>query len=171
MARFKSVISQHRDRCNELHSKVHATFLRCKKSEQSKAEWQTACRDFREFRTEVDDLLEKVDTQSIETEPSIREFVFDYISIDPVYFGSGYAKERLLSQLKKVKLSDDEKEIFRRTILQRVKNGAYREFKHYCRFIPQIASESFIEDLHSASCSHDESIQSRAKFALNYLDK
>ena len=169
MSTFKQMIARHRDRCNELHKRVHEAHSKSHLSDVKKEEWQKAARDFRSFESEVDVLLHQASSPSIVDDPSLREFAFDYLSVDPMYFNSGYAKENLLKSIKNLEFSEGEKEVLQQTILRRVKNGAYREFKHFCRRIPVIVSDEFEGALRSLAASKDDDIKRRALFALKNL--
>jgi len=169
MVQFKSTIARHRDVLNGLHARVYETFARRHRSQLHLTEWKDACAEFHRYSSDVDKLLDQCDAKELNLNPTLREFVFDYISVDPIYFGSGYAKEWLLRQVKRLKLTEPEKEILRQTIMRRVQRGALREFRRFCRIIPKITTQEFISELEAASRSKDAAIRHRALFALTYV--
>lgn len=65
-----------------------------------------------------------------------RAFAFDYFAVDPMHFGSGYAKEWLLRKVKRCEFTEAEANILRQLIVNRVRNGAMRDFKKICGLIP-----------------------------------
>jgi hypothetical protein len=171
MANFKSQIAHHRDKLNELHERIHSTFKVRERSESHRHRWEDACADFHNFRSEIDSYIDDVSAERLSEDKRIRQFVFDYLSVDPIYFRSGYQKENLLKLLKSLNLSDGEKDILRQTILRRVRNGALREFRRFCQLIPKIENDAFVDELRNEAKSTDAQIQRRATFALEYVAK
>lgn len=169
MTDFKSLIAHHRDTLNELHGNIHATFKLRDRSEGQKQAWAEACSAFHSFESEIDNLLESVNAKTVAENKQLREFAFDFISVDPIYFRSGYEKERLLKLLKSLDFTDHEKSVLRQTILHRVNNGALREFRRFCQLIPKIQSDDFVFELKMDARSTDENIRRRAAFALEYI--
>lgn len=169
MADFKSQIARHRDTLNELHDRIHATFKVRGHSEAHTQSWTKACSAFHCFRSEVDAILAKVSHTTVAEDKQTRTFVFDFLSVDPVYFRSGYQKERLLKLVKVLDLTEQEKAVLRQTIQRRIRNGALREFRRFCQLIPKIQSDDFILDLKMGAGSTDEAIRRRAVFALAYI--
>ena len=169
MTDFKLQIARHRDTLNELHERIHATFKVRDRSEGHKRAWSEACSAFHSFSSEVDNLMDKVSHTTVAEDEQTRTFVFDFLSIDPVYFRSGYQKERLLKLVKVLHLTEHEKAVLRQTIQCRVRSGALREFRRFCQLIPKIQSDDFILDLKTGARSTDEAIRRRAAFALEYI--
>lgn len=171
MSDFKSQIGHHRDKVNELYRCIHSTFGARDRSEAHKRAWEDACSEFHGFRSEIDTYMDEVSAEAISEDKQIRQFVFDFLSVDPIYFRSGYEKEYLLRLLKSLNLTDGEKAVLRQTILRRVRNGALREFRRFCQFIPKIGNDAFIAELRAEAKSTDAQIQRRAAFALKYVVK
>ncbi|MEP6065670.1 MAG: hypothetical protein ABJ246_07530 [Paracoccaceae bacterium] len=169
MSDFKSQVARHRDTLNRLHERIHATFKVRDRSEAHKRAWKKACSEFHGFQSDIDKYLEEVSAEAISEDKQIRQFVFDFLSVDPIYYRSGYEKERLLKLLKALDLTDREKAVLRKTIQRRIHNGALREFRRFCQLIPKIQTEDFIADLRTAARSTDADIARRAAFALDYV--
>lgn len=169
MSDFKSQIARHRDKLNELHERIHSTFKVRDRSEAHKRRWEDACADFHGFRSEVDSCMDQVSVESLSEDKQIRQFVFDFLTVDPIYFRSGYEKENLLRLIKSLDLLDGEKDVLRQTILRRVRNGALREFRRFCQLIPKIENDAFVAELRKEAKSTNAQIQRRAAFALNYV--
>ncbi|SHG80631.1 hypothetical protein [Marivita hallyeonensis] len=170
MPEYTSLIARHRDALNSLHGDVQVTFRTKTHSAKHEKDWKDACRAFQEFESEVDRILRTVNVQTICANEKIREFVFDFLSVDPIYFRSGYEKERLLRLLKPVKLTEFEKQTLRQIILRRIRTGALREFRKFCQMIPRIQTEDFLNDLRDAGHSGDQHVKRRARFALTYAN-
>lgn len=113
--------------------------------------------------------MDEFNTEALMADKQIRQFVFDFLSVDPIYFRSGYEKEKLLRLLKSLELTDEEKTVLRQIILRRVRNGALREFRRFCQFIPKIEDDAFISELREQAKSTDEQVKRRAAFALDYV--
>ena len=169
MSDFKSQIARHRDKTNELHERIHSTFKVRDRSDAHKHAWKDACSEFRKFRSAIDSSLDGVSAEEILQDNQIRQRVFDFLHVDPIYFRSGYQKEKLLRLIKKLHLTDNEKTILRQTILRRVRNGALREFRRFCQLIPKIQNDAFVAELRLEAKSTDAQIQRRAAFALMYV--
>ncbi len=169
MSDFKSQIARHRDKLNELHERIHTTSKVRDRSEAHKQTWEDACSEFHGFRSEIDNYFDEVSAETITEDNQIRQFVFDYLSVDPIYFRSGYEKENLLRLLKALDLTDEEKEVLRRTTLRRIRNGALREFRRFCQFIPKVQNDAFVGELRLEAKSSDVQVQRRAAFALEYV--
>ena len=169
MSDFKSQIARHRDKLNELHERIHSTFKERDRSEAHRRRWEDACADFHGFRSEIDNYMDEVSSEGLSEDKRIRQFVFDFLSVDPIYFRSGYEKENLLRLVKLLKLIDEEKDVLRKTILHRVRNGALREFRRFCQLIPKIENEAFVAELRKEAKSTDAQIRRRAAFALEYV--
>lgn len=171
MPDFKSQIARHRDRLNELHGRIQSTAKDRGRSEAHKRRWEDACAEFHGFWSEIDSYLNKVGCETLSEDAQTRQFVFDFLSVDPIYFRSGYEKENLLRLLKSIELSDQEKAVLCQTILSRVRNGALREFRRFCQLIPKIENEAFVAELRKEARSTDAHIQRRAAFALEYVER
>ena len=155
---------------NELQTRIHSTFKERDRSDAKKRAWQDACSDFHRFHSEIDTFLEDVTVTTVSEDKQIRQFVFDFLSVDPIYFRSGYEKERLLKLLKPLDLTDAEKAVLRQTIQRRIRSGALREFRRFCQLIPKIQTSEFVVELQAAAKSTDPQVQRRAVFALKYVN-
>jgi len=169
MTDFKPQIASHRDTLNELLERIHTTYKMRDRSDKHHQAWAEACREFHSFQSEVDNLLEKVSADTVAEHKPLRKFVFDFISVDPIYFRSGYEKERLLKLLKPLDFTEHERAVLRQTILRRVSNGALREYRRFCQLIPKIQTDDFLAELRTAEQSTNNDISRRAAFALEYV--
>lgn len=68
-----------------------------------------------------------------------------------------------------MELTDAEKGIVRRLLLQRIRIKALRNFRHICRLIPMLAEQNFWDDVAALATSADGSIRHRASLALSYF--
>lgn len=97
--------------------------------------------------------------------------VLDFLEADPVHFGSGYLKEKVLVEIRRRKLSEPEASRLRSIMLQIVKNGDQRrEFRYYCRAAHQLQGEEFREELSNLESSEDPKVARRANWMLAALE-
>ncbi|MHA6268317.1 hypothetical protein ACXYMP_15755 [Aliiroseovarius sp. CAU 1755] len=169
MKDFCTLIRQHENKKNELHSKVWETFRRREKSTHAHSDWERAAKQFREFSSEVDDLVERSLSEDIAQDKGLRDFAFSYIATDPYFFRSGYILERLVRRIKKLDLSDEEKQLIQELILRRIDTKALRNFRDICRLIPKVETRGFSNEIGERLRSKEPSIRHRAEFAASYL--
>ncbi len=163
------LIRQHEKKVNELHSKVWETFRRREKSEHARSDWARAAKQFREFSSEVNELVERSLSEDIALDNRLRDFAFSYVATDPYFFRSGYILERLVRRVKKLDLSDAEKELIQQLILRRIDTKALRNFRDICRLIPKIETTGFSNEIAERLRSNEPSIRHRAELAASYL--
>jgi hypothetical protein len=61
-------------------------------------------------------------------EPFLREFMFDYVEVDPQFHRSGYLMERVLRRIKKLSLTPEEAAKLQLLLLNRIRVKALRNF-------------------------------------------
>ncbi len=152
-----------------LHQALHDAFKVRDQSPSRREAWHRAAQKFRDYRSEVDEFLDRIRDADIDGWAEAREFVFSYFAVDPAYFWSGHTKQWLIPKIRGLDLDEAEKSIIRDLIMGRIHNGAMREFRHFCRLIPRVQNKSFVDDLNHLSDARDLSVSSRARFALRYL--
>jgi hypothetical protein len=164
-------IRAHTDRVNALHRAVRDAYARQRQTGSPAAvqDWKRAAEAFRTYDSAIWDQLERIDREGLNQDAELREFAFAFLDVDPIHFRSGYAKERLLQRLKRLDLARSEVEVLRSVILRRIEGPALREFRRYCRLLPQIADDAFGVTLATLSRSPDPRVRTRAAFALCYL--
>ena len=169
MPDFKTAIQAHETRVNELHKAVHETFAHRNESQRKHDAWTLAARQFREQHSEIDDMCDACLTNGLQNDPALRQFAFDYLSVDPYYYRSGYFVEKLLRRVRKLRLTQTEKEILQDLILRRIENRALRNFRRICNLIPLIESEGFRSRVSEQARSGNPDVRRRAEFTLGYF--
>ena len=99
----------------------------------------------------------------------LRRFAFEFLTVDPFFFGSGYAKENMLRRIRKPVLTEAEKATLRGLILKRIDGPGMREFRHVCCMVPRAGSPDLEERITSLAQSTDPSVRVRAAFAERYF--
>lgn len=169
MKDFCPLIRQHEKKKNDLHSKLWETFRRREKSAHAHSDWKRAAKQFREFSSEVDELVERCLSENMSQDKGLRDFAFCYVISDPYFFRSGYILERLVRRIKKLDLSDAEKQFIQELILRRIDQKALRNFRDICRLIPKVETTGFSNAIAERVRSKEPSIRHRAEFAASYL--
>jgi hypothetical protein len=98
------------------------------------------------------------------------ESIIRFLEEDPYTDGSGYLKEKIWRYLRRVELTEEQKERLRRTALQYVAIRLSREFFYMCRFITGIATEGLKEQVRALEGSPDERVRHRASLLAAYLE-
>lgn len=97
--------------------------------------------------------------------------ILDYLEADPMFFGSGYMKEKLLSETKRRELSAAEAKRFQEIILEVVqKADSRREFRNYCRAAVSVDNPEFRERIISLEMGDEPAVALRANWLLAALN-
>lgn len=169
MKSYREMIADCEREVNRLHATLWETVEHRDKSPNQREQWHRAADAFRNHQSPIDDLIDQCLEFGLEHDNDLRHFAFAYIDNDPYFFRSGYILESLLQRVKKLSLTELEKESIRQTILKRVETRALRNFRHLCRLIPRIEDDQFRYELRSRAKSKDPQMRRRAEFALSYL--
>ena len=169
MSRYTQLIKSHEIKKNELRAAIKETVKTRDRSRSDRDTWIRAADDFRSFRSPVDDWIDQIIGCDICEWQDAREFIFDYFSVDPVYFRSGYAKEMMIKKIKKCQLLENEKIILRDLIVNRIKKGGLRDFKKFCSIIPIIEDNKFKSEIRFLTEVTDKQVSVRARIAEKYL--
>jgi len=157
---------------NALHREVQRTFRLRDDSEHRRKDWTRAAESLRTSWSDLDPLIRRCWPSTGEaSEPDLREFLFDYIEVDPQFFRSGYIMEKVLVRIKKLKLTPDEKAKVQILLMNRIRSRALRNFRHICRLISMIENRRLRETVAELAVSDDSAIRRRAEFALAYFPK
>lgn len=96
--------------------------------------------------------------------------MLDFLEADPDFFGSGYMKERVLTELKRRKLDRNEVARLQATIVRVVDKPDFRrEFRSYCRAAVNVDDEQFRTRLEELERSDDPDVARRANWILAAL--
>jgi len=161
---------------NEAHAEVHAAFKevvnRNDSSDPRTRRWLSAIEAFRAAYARVyPDTLRQVDQGEKSASESDTADMLDFLEADPIFYGSGYMKAKLLTQMKRQKLDQQEVERLQAIILSVVQKQDYRrEFLHYCRAAANVDDERFRAELSALEQSDDPHVSQRANWVLAGLD-
>ena len=170
MAKYKDVITRHEKELNRLHLELKTKAKLRNNCTSSKEAWHRAASDFHNFRTSVNDWLERIENEKVCDWADAREFIFQYFAVDPVYFRSGYAKEMLIKKIKPCDINKQEAQTLRQLIIKRIKTKALRDFRKFCQLIPRIRTKEFHSEIEALSQVTDRYVAKRANFALKYFE-
>jgi uncharacterized membrane protein YheB (UPF0754 family) len=171
MTDYPSLIAETEAEVNALSDDIHRTVAERHKSSRHYERWKSAARHFHAYASPIDDMIDKCIDEGFNDSNDLRAFAFAYIRYDPYYFRSGYIQEKLIQRIKRLKMTPDEKAVIRNVILSRIRNRALRNFRHFCRLIPRIATSEFSHQINGLARSDDGGARHRAQFALSYFPK
>jgi hypothetical protein len=78
-----------------------------------------------------------------EIQPRLR-WRCDFLEADPWYFRSGYHKEYMIKELRKIPLTEEERKRLQQVILARIQEPKTpREFRRYCRLARFVSDDGF----------------------------
>lgn len=167
-----SVFEKNAQTLRELKSEIEVTFVDRQLDERHHRLWAEACQRFHQsfdrlafpggLEQELS-LLKSGETQAVEM--AVR-----YLEADPWFFRSGYIKEELLKRLRRVTLTDDQRERLRAVILARINKGSGREFRDYCGLAKHLMNDAFAAEVRQAMMSQDANISRRASWVMSSLE-
>jgi hypothetical protein len=161
---------------NEAQAEVHAAFKevlnRNDSADPRTRRWLTAIEAFRAACARVyPGSLKEVDQGAKRASEIDTAEMLDFLEADPIFYRSGYMKQKLLTELKRRKLDQHEVERLQRIILAVVqKNDHRREFLRYCRAAANIDDGRFRAELSTLEQSVVPHISQRANWVLAALD-
>ena len=98
------------------------------------------------------------------------ETMLDFLDADPDFFGSGYMKERVLTELKRRKLDRQQVARLQAAIVRVVERpDVRREFRRYCRAAAHVDDEQFRAQLEQLRRSNDRDVARKANWVLAAL--
>ena len=142
----KDVFESNAARLRQLHDAIHATHRRRSEGDVQWQAWQEACR---RFHSSYDALafpggLGNAMSLLAKSDPAAIEMVVRFLEADPWYFRSGYHKEYMIKQLRKVLLTVEQRKRLQQVILARIHElKTPREFRRYCRLASFVSDENF----------------------------
>lgn len=161
---------------NEARAEVAAAFNEVRNrndgSDPRTLRWLDAINTFRTAYARVypEALKQVEDGQRRASELNTADML-DFLEPDPVFFRSGYMKEKLLTELKRRKLDQHEMERLQTIILNVVrKNDHRREFLRYCRAAANVDDERFRAALRALERSDEPHVAQRANWVLAALN-
>ena len=155
-----------------LHNEIEVTFADRHRNEEHYELWAQACQ---RFHSSYDRLafpggleqelssLKRGDVQAIEM--AVR-----YLEADPWFFRSGYIKEELLQTLRRVALTENQRERLRVVIVERINKGSGREFRRYCRLAKHLMNSALEDKVRQAMMSNDVNVSRRAGWVMSLLN-
>jgi hypothetical protein len=169
MPNYKEPILRHEKEVNRLHSELKNAVKYRDRSPSFRESWIRAAAEYRNHHSFVDDWIQDIRNSEISDWADARDFVFQFLEVDPIYNNSGYAKELMVQKIKACRLSEKEAAILRALIIKRIQTYAWRDFRRFCQLIPRIQNADFIDTLTHYAQVKDRDVSRRAKFAIQYL--
>ena len=96
--------------------------------------------------------------------------ILGFLEGDPVFFRSGYFKESLLENLKKRRLTVEQRRRLRDLILKQVRLCHRREFRRFCKLAPYVADAEMRARLEELTRESDQAVRRRSQWVLDALE-
>lgn len=161
---------------NDAQAEVHAAFKEVRNrndtSDRHTRRWLDAIATFRAAYARVyPDALKEVDDGEKRASELNTADMLDFLEADPIFFRSGYMKQKLLRELKRRNLDQHEVRRLQAIILSVVqKNDHRREFLRYCRAAANVDDKRFRDELIVLEQSDEPHVSQRANWVLAALD-
>lgn len=98
------------------------------------------------------------------------DLLIAFLEADPMFFRSGYEKERLLQRLKRAPLEPEQAERLRGVVTLIVRTRDAREFRYYCRLAHRVDAPALRATLAGLAADPDNDQRRRATWMLDSLD-
>ena len=160
---------------NEAQAEVHAALRelvnRNDHGDPRTRRWLDAIEAFRTACARVyPDPLRQVDLGAKRASQIDTADMLDFLEADPVFYRSGYMKEKLLTELKRRKLNQHEVARLQAIIVNVVQKPGYRrEFIRYCRAAVSVDDGRFRVELEALERSVNPDVGQRANWVLAAL--
>lgn len=102
---------------------------------------------------------------------SATDAAIEFLEVDPFAFRTGYAKERILTLLKRVQLDERQSDRLRAVVLWAIDHCGRREFRRYAHLAPHVADAGFRASVQSRLASSDPRVRYRAGWVLAAVDR
>jgi hypothetical protein len=97
---------------------------------------------------------------------SAAETAIRFLEADPWFTHAGFTKSRLLRRLRRVQLSESQRDRLRDVMIRILLGRSRMEFTDYCRFARKLFSDDFRARLVDLCLSTDESVRTKAEKML-----
>jgi hypothetical protein len=156
----------------EIDAAFNEVVNRYDESDPRTRRWLNAVDAFKAACTRVyPNALRKVDEGVTSASELDTSDMLDFLEADPIFFRSGYMKEKLLTELKRRKLDQHEAARLQAIIISVVKSPDHRrEFLRYCRAAANVDDEGFRAELKALERSENPSVGQRANWVLAALE-
>ena len=105
-----------------------------------------------------------------EGDASGMESILSFLEADPVFYGTGYLKEKLARWIKPEMLTASQTTRLRIVILSVVDRRNQRDFGAFCRLARKVDAPELRRELHTRLFAEDFQIRPRARWMLNFLE-
>ncbi len=169
MSEFRELIEAEARNIEGLNEAVKTTYKKRDESQAAMEDWRKACRRAHQYASLIHGWLREIDKSNPLESPELKDFAITFLEMDPMYFGSGYIKERLLRRLKRAKLNEAEFARLTAVLVDAVRTRGRREFRYYCRLAAVLQPPEVLEESLRLVASPDGRTCARAQMMLQYL--
>lgn len=169
MTDIRELIETEARNIEDRHEAIHTTYRRRDESPAAMDAWKKACRRAHQYASLIHGWLREIDRGGLSKSPELKDFAITFLEMDPMYFGSGYIKERLLRRLKSAILNEAEVARLTAVLVDAVRTRGRREFRYYCRLAAVLRPPEVLEESLRLVASPDGKTAARARMMLQYL--
>lgn len=102
-------------------------------------------------------------------DPAGAELLIEFLEADPRFFRSGYLKADAVQYLKRVGLTETQRERLRKVVVKVVASRDGRELRRYCHLATVLDAPAFRDELQRLAASSDAGARRRASWVLAAL--
>jgi hypothetical protein len=169
MSDIRELIEAEAKNIRDLRDAIDATYEKRGESKAAMDDWSKACRRAHQYVSLIHDWLRQIDKANLSESPELKDFAITFLEMDPMYFGSGYIKERLLRRLKSAQLDNAEVARLTAVLVDAVRRRGRREFRYYCRLAAVLQQPEVLEESLRLVASSDGRVAARAQLMLQYV--
>jgi hypothetical protein len=142
----RDVFESNAAQLRELHNAIQAAYARRIEGDVQWKAWQEVCR---RFHSSYDALafpggLGNAMSLLAKRDPTAIEMVVRFLEADPWYFRSGYHKEYMIKELRKIPLTEEQRKRLQQVILARIQEPKTPlGFRRYCRLARFVSDDGF----------------------------
>jgi hypothetical protein len=169
---FEKIISHNSATLRRLQDEVHVRWRDYKQGRGPIEEWREAVG---KLHSQYDHLAFPGGlTRNYELfkagDPNALEEVVRFLEADPLFFRSGYLKEGMIQELKKLTLTAEIRRRLQAVVIAKIQSDPTREFRRYCQLAARLYEPVFEKEIKDLRTSTKNSgLQKR--WVLNYLDQ
>src|SRR4051812_19999705 len=160
------------NRLNRASHAVHSTFAIRDSAPAAYAAWKAATEEAKAAHDAMypRDLWELVAELKVGSHAAVQ-FALRFLEVDPWCFRSGYAKELIARRLRKVEVTDEQRDRLGKVLIHAVDVGDRREFSEYCKLARAHAKPPVRVELKARLTADDAGVGRRALVMVTSLRK
>ena len=153
-----------------LRARVRATAAQRDASEQNMRAWQDACAAWHGYRSILDTFWRPEALQQLEQgDPELLELALGFVEANAFYFRSGYLKQRLFRRLRRMKLTETQRQRVLAGVLGALHSQRGEGWSDFCLLAAAFADAAFVAAVSEFVSHRDAHVARRARILLKHL--